>query len=70
MIVEFVMTNSIMMLTILLYCASMQAIGCATYMPNNKTFMSEKKTESAGKTEWKAKTKGYEKHIFYHGKNM
>ena len=70
MIVEFVMTRSIMILTILLHCASMQAISCATYMPNDKIFMSEKKTESTGKTEWKAKTKGYKKYIFYHGKNM
>ena len=39
-------------------------------MPNNKIFMSKKETESTGKTKWKAKTKGYEKYIFHHGKNM
>ena len=39
-------------------------------MPSDKRLMSEKKTESTGKTEWKAKTKGYKKHVFYHGKNM
>ena len=70
MIIGFVMTRSIVILTILLHCASMQAISCATYMPNDKIFMSKKKTESTGKTEWKAKTKGYEKYIFYHGKNI
>ena len=48
----------------------MQAISCATYMPNNKTIMSDKKTESYGKTKWKTKTKGDKKHVFYHGKNM
>ena len=69
MIIDFVMMST-MILTILLYCTSTQAISCATYMRSNKTFMSDKKTESTGKTEWKAKTKGYEKFVFYHGKNM
>ena len=64
------MTRSIVILTILLHCAYMQAISCAPYMPSDKRLMSEQKTESTGKTKWMAKTKGYEKYIFYHGKNM